>query len=176
MSRTTLGLLSAIAVLGLAAPAHAQAACGDTGATASCSLSGVTVTTTVQNIVYMAIDVNNFGLTAPTGADFSGGSTATITDATAQTLTVKANAAWTLTVKGAAWSGTGNNSKAPGDLSWNVNGGGTFTAMTTSAATVLTGSATGSTTAAIGYKTTWNLTTDTPGTYTMALTYTLSAP
>ncbi|HEY5218156.1 MAG TPA: hypothetical protein VIJ16_00030 [Gemmatimonadaceae bacterium] len=165
---------AALALTAFAGTAQAQATCGNTAASnATCSPAGVTVSTTVQNIVYMSIDVAGVALTAPTDADFTGGGTTTKTDLAKQVITVRANAAWTLTLAGAAW--TAPYVKSVGDLSWTKDGS-TWTAMTTSAASVTTGTATGGSTTTIGYKTAWDLSADKPGTYTMALAFTLSAP
>jgi hypothetical protein len=166
--------LAALATIG--ATAGAQATCGNTAASnATCSPAGTTVSATVQRIVFMSITNPAFSLTAPTDLNFTAGGTTTITDDPAQTVVVRANAAWNLQIKGAAWTGTGNNSKAVGDLAWSKDGGG-YTAMTTSNAAYATGSATGGLSMTVGYRTAWSLTSDTPGTYNMALTFTLTAP
>jgi hypothetical protein len=115
-------------------------------------------------------------LTAPTNTDFTGGGTATKTDLGAQVVSVRANAAWTLTIRGAAWTGSGNNGKLVADLNWTSTGGGAWNSMTTSAATLASGVATAGTDTTVGYRTAWSLTSDTPGTYTMALTFTITAP
>ena len=134
------------------------------------------MTTTVQHVVFISVTNPSFSLTAPTNADFTAGGTTSKTDLGAQVATVRANAPWTLTVRGAAWTGTGNNAKLVGDLDWTSNGGGAWTSMTTSAVTLASGAATGGTDTTVGYQTAWSLTSDTPGTYTMAVTFTITAP
>ena len=161
----------------VATTAQAQATCGATGgAGASCSPTGTFVTGTMQRIIFLSVTNPSFGLTMPTDVNFAGAGTATMTDLGAQAATVRANAAWTLTAQGAAWTGTGNTSKATGDMSWTTNGGGAYTPMTTSAATIASGTATAGATTNIGYRTLWSLATDGPGTYSQALTFTLTAP
>ncbi len=174
LSRTAFAVAATIAFAGAA---QAQATCGATAAAnASCAPAGTQVSTTVQKIVFISITNPSVALTAPTDADFTGGGTTTKVDAAAQVATIRTNAPWTLTVQGGTWTGSGNNSKAVGDLGWTITGGPGYTAMTTSAVSVTTGAATAATTVTIGYRTAWSLTTDTPGTYTMGLTYTIAAP
>ena len=173
LSRT---ILAFSATAAFAAAAQAQATCGATGATPSCAPAGTTVTTTVQRIVYISMAPASAPLTAPDNTDFTGGGTTTKDNLGAQVATIRSNAAWTLTVQGAAWTGSGNNAKAVGDLTWTITGGAPFTAMTTSAVSVTAGAVTAAATVTIGYRTAWSLTTDAPGTYTMALIYTMAAP
>lgn len=162
----------------LAATAHAQATCGNTaGANATCTPAGVNVTTTVQNIVVLSITPASAALTAPTDVDFAGGGTALVQDVNLHQVTVRANAAWTLTVLApGGWTGTGNNAKAIGDLGWSTTGGAPYTAVTGSAVTVSSGAPTASTVVNVSYGTNWDLLSDTPGTYTLALTYRVTAP
>lgn len=174
LSRTAFSFAATIAFAGAA---QAQATCGATAAAnASCAPAGTQVSTTVQKIVYISITNPSVALTAPTNLDFTGGGTTTKADLAAQVATIRTNAAWTLTVQGAAWTGSGNNAKLVGDLAWTTNAGALYTALTTSAVSVTTGAATAAATVTIGYRTAWSLTSDTPGTYTMGLTYTLAAP
>jgi hypothetical protein len=162
-----------------AGAAQAQATCGNTlVANATCTPAATNVTTTLNRIVYMSISPASAALTAPTDVDFTGSGTTTKTDLAAHVITVRANSSWNLSIQGAAWTGTGNNSKAIGDLTWSINGNaGPFTPVTNAAVNIVTaGTPTGSTITTIAYKTTWALATDSPGTYSMALTFTLTAP
>ena len=177
LRRLTTTALALCLTVAAASTAQAQATCGNTGAAGvNCSPTGTFVTGTMQRIIFLSVTSPSFGLTMPTDVNFAGGGTTNMTDLGAQTATVRANAAWTLTAQGAAWTGTGNPSKATGDLSWTINGGGTFTPMTTSAATIGSGTATAGVAIVLGYRTLWALATDAPGTYSQALTFTLTAP
>lgn len=88
------------------------------------------------------------------------------------TLTVSANAGYTLTASpnAASWSGPGT--KPATDLKMNV-GGGSYAALgqvgTATAATA-------STSYVVGYNTIYNWTTDIPGSYSLVVNYTLTAP
>jgi len=161
-----------------AAAAQAQATCGatTTSGSSTCTLSGTSVTGTLGKIVYVSLTNPAYGLTMPTDLDFTAAGTVNKVDAAAQVATIRANANWTLTIKGAAWTGTGNNSKTVGDIAWTTNGGGSYTALTTGNVTLSSGSPTQAATATIGYRTTWALDSDSPGTYSMALTFIMTAP
>lgn len=176
LRRLTHTVLAAGLTTLLATAAQAQATCGASGATPSCTPTGTQVTGTLQRIVFLSVTNPSFGLTMPTDVDFLAAGSVAKADLGAQVVTVRANATWTLTLQGAAWTGTGNNGKSVGDLEWTKNGGTNWTTMTTSAATLATGAPTAGSGTTVGYRTTWTLTTDTPGTYTMGLTFTLSSP
>lgn len=175
--RLAVAALALVAAVWFAPAAAAQATCGVARtAPTSCEPAGTQITTTVQRMVYLSITSPSFSLTTPTNADFTGGGTTTKTDLGAQVVTVRANAAWTITIRGAAWTGTGNNAKLVTDLNWTSNGGGAWNAMTSSAVSLASGTATAGTGTTVGYRTAWSLTSDRPGTYSMALTFTVSAP
>lgn len=163
--------------LGLAVSAQAQATCGNTGAAGvNCAPAGTTATATVQRIVLVSVNPAAAALTAPTNLDFVGGGTTTKVDLAAHVITVKANATWAMTVKGAAWTGTGNNAKLISDLGWSKTGAAPFTAMTNAAVALANGTATASNITTLAYQTNWALASDSPGTYVMALTFTITAP
>jgi hypothetical protein len=170
---------AALAFVAAATPglAHAQATCGNAAASnASCTPAGVNVTTTVLNIVRLSITPASAALTAPTDVDFAGAGTADVDDLGLHSITVRANATWNLSVTGSAWTGTGNNAKAISDLGWSTTGGAPFAAMSGSPTQIATAGATAGTVVDVSYRTAWTLATDTPGTYTMSLTYTVTAP
>lgn len=165
------------ATFAFSASVQAQATCGTTGAAGvNCAPAATTATTTLSRIIFLSVNPAAAALTAPTDVDFVGGGTTTKTDLAAHVLTVRANSAWTMTVKGAAWTGTGNNAKLIGDLGWSKTGAAPFTAMTNAAVALAAGGATASTVTTLAYQTAWALVSDTPGTYVMALTFTITAP
>jgi hypothetical protein len=159
-----------------AATAQAQTSCGATNAvTATCSPAGAQVTTTVQKIVRLTVNPASAALTAPTDVTFAASGVGTVVDAGLHVLTVRANVNWAVTITGSAWTGSGNNAKAIGDLEWTINGGTSYTTTTNAAVSLTTGAATASAVTTVGYRTTWNLVSDGPGTYTMGLTFTISS-
>ena len=176
LSRLSISTAAAFVMTSLAATAQAQTSCGNTSATtATCSPAGAQVTTTVLKIVRLTVTPASAALTAPTDANFTAGGTADVDDAALHSLLVRANVPWAITVTGSAWTGTGNNAKAIGDLKWTIDGGTTYTSMTNAAVSLTTGSASAGATTTVGYRTHWILTSDGPGTYTMALTFTIAS-
>jgi len=169
--------LAVCVTVALSATSQAQATCGNTGAAGiTCTPAGTQTTVTVQRVVFMSIAPAAAALTAPTNLDFVAGGTTVKVDLAAHVVTVRANATWALTIKGSAWTGTGNNAKAIGDLAWSKTGGAPFTAMTNAAVALNNGVATASVITTLAYQTNWALVSDSPGTYTMALTFTITAP
>lgn len=97
------------------------------------------------------------------------------------TLSVKANRAWTVQVKGnsAFWSASAGawTSKPVSDLVWSLTSAGATTAMSTTSATVTSGSAgSGSPGVSVYVRPVAHWTTDKPGSYSMSVTFTLTTP
>lgn len=171
--------LVAAVVLSLAAAGTASAQVQNCTGTASAGPAGCTVTNTVSATVpYVArltLSQAATTLTAPTAADFG---TTGVVDAAAITIDVKANTAYTVTATAATatFSGPSGSAKPAGSLAFTTNAS-TYTALSTTGATVGTGAAaTASTVYTIGYRTAYNWTVDAPGSYTLAVNYTLTAP
>jgi hypothetical protein len=185
MSHRTIARAVPVALIALAAASAARAqTCTNAGvASATCSVVA-TATATVQHVVSMNIGSTALGLSGITAiANYNASGVATMNDLNLHTITVRANRSWTVSVNGnaATWTftpagGTTDPSKVVGDLGWSATGAAPFTAMTTAAATVATGSATNSSTIPMSYQTTYNITKDVPGSYSLGLTYTISAP
>jgi len=152
--------------LTLAAAAAAQQTC-DGGA--SCQLT-VAATATINSVARLSISATSTPLTTPSAADF--GNAAGVASI-GPTLTVKANAGYTLTASAGSgtWTGGGNNKPAT-DLKMKVNGG----TLTVLGQVGQSTTATAGTTYAIAYNTIYNWTTDAPGSYSLVVKYTLSAP
>lgn len=97
-------------------------------------------------------------------------------DLGAHVLTVSCNTTWTLTIESDAllWSG-GSLSKPSTDLQWTTAV--SYAGLSTTAAQVTTGSAGKDLAAAtVDFKLLLSYASDTPGTYTLGITYTLTAP
>jgi hypothetical protein len=164
----------ASALVAAASVAEGQVSCGATGgAGANCSPAGTQVTTTVQRIVRLDVTPTSATLTAPTDVDFAAVNTVDKDDA-GHALTIRTNAAWSVTITGAAW--TAPWAKPVGQLQFTTNGGTSYTPMTTTAQSIGSGAATVTSALTVGYRTTWTLPTDVPGTYTMPVTFTIAAP
>jgi hypothetical protein len=159
-----------IALLGLstslAQTAVAQQTCNGG---ASCPLN-VSATATINSVARLSISSTTTTLTTPAVSDF--GSAAGV-NSTGPTLTVKSNAGYTLTASAASgtWSG-GNNNKLASDLKMTVNGG----SVTALGQVGQSANATSGTTFTMGYNTIYSFTVDAPGSYSLVVKYTLSAP
>ena len=128
MRRRIRGLgLCAAAMLVLAESARAQSA-------------SASVQMTVTPVVNLTVSTSTTSLSVFTAAEFNAGHR---TGITGPTLTVKANRAWTVSITGATWTGTGNHSKPVSDLQWSRDNS-TYTGLTTSPVQILPSSGTGS--------------------------------
>ena len=161
-------------------PAAVRAQCAATGAPASCGVPG-SVSMTAGRVVRLQMSPGSTSLTAPTPADFDAGFNST----TGPTLTVSANAAWTLQIRAAAatWTATNTSPGAPArtnkpaaDLKWSTASGGSFVALTTSDASLVAGPATASSATTLFFQTLYSWTLDTPGSYSMSIVLTLTSP
>jgi hypothetical protein len=167
-------------VIGMAAASSAAAQCTASGAPASCSAPG-SVSMTAGRVVRLQVNVASTPLTTPTPADFDAGFNST----TGPTLTVSANAPWTLQVRAsnATWTATNTSPGAPartakpaGDLKWSTNPTGVFSALSSTDAALVTGLATGSSATTLYFQTLYDWTLDTPGNYSLTVVLTLTAP
>jgi hypothetical protein len=136
---------------------------------------------TAGRVVRLQMVPGSTTLTAPLPADFDAGFNAT----TGPTLTVSANAAWTLHIRAstAVWTAVNTSPGAPArvnkpaaDLKWSTASGGPFAALTTSDVNLVTGAATASIVRTLYFQTLYNWTLDTPGNYSLAVVLTLTSP
>lgn len=170
----------ACAVVFSLAPAKATAQCTATGAPASCGVPG-SVSMTAGRVVRLQMSAASTPLSAPTPDDFDAGFNATA----GPTLTVSANAAWTLHIRAASglWTASNTSPGAPArtnkpaaDLKWSTASNGSFAALTTSDASLVTGSASASNITTLYFQTLYNWTLDTPGNYGLSIVLTLTSP
>jgi hypothetical protein len=159
------------------------------GSAQSCTAT-LTPCTTAANAARLSITIGpafaltvapaNTVLSAPAAADFNTGYVQT----TGPTATMRSNTSWTISISAstATWTGVTTQtepawtSKPATDLRWATAPGGPFTAMTTTAATVLTGAATAGSSVTLYYRTNYSWTTDTPGNYSIQIVLTMIAP
>lgn len=181
MRRLGIGTAILALVLGAATMSSSvQAQCTANGAPDSCGVPG-SVSLTAGRVVRLQMSAGSTSLSAPTTADFDAGFNAT----TGPTLTVSANAPWTLHLRSTAafWSATNTSPGAPartdkaaGDLSWSTTSSGGFSALTTSDANLVGGPATASNATTLYFQTLYNWALDTPGNYSLSIVLTLTAP
>ena len=170
-----------VAALGaIATPSVAAGQCTASGAPASCAQPG-SVSMTAGRVVRLQVSAGSTALSAPTPADFDAGFNST----TGPTLTVSANAPWTLSVRaaGAFWTATNTSPGAPArtdkpaaDLRWSTSGSGTFNALSTSDVSLITAAAAASDVTTLYFQTLYDWTLDSPGDYSLAVVLTLTSP
>ena len=147
----------------------------------------VTITSVVPQVLSLGINTNAVTMSFLTTDYNTSTGAATKTVTSANTLSVDSNKNWTLNVKAntAAFAftpsaGDTDPSKPAGDFSYKLSTAGTYTPITTSNVVVKTGNKGGTSTAgnsfSMDYQIDSNLNTDPPGTYTLAIVYTLTAP
>jgi len=181
MRPTRISALLAMALGLLAAPFSLNAqACTANGSPGNCNRTG-SVTMTAGRVVLLQVSAASTTLAAPTPTDFDNGFNAT----TGPTLTVSANAAWTLYLRASTvyWAATNTSAGAParttkpaGELMWSKTSNGTFNALTTSDVSLATGAATASNVTSLFFRTLYNWTLDTPGNYSLSVVLTLTSP
>jgi hypothetical protein len=164
----------------VATPVATLAQCTANGAPANCGVPG-SVSMIAGRVVRLQMSAASTPLTAPTPTDFDAGFNSTM----GPSLTVSANAAWTLHIRAASatWTATNTSPGAPArttkpaaDLKWATASNGTFTALTTTDASLVNGGATASNATTLYFQTLYNWTLDTPGNYGLSIVLTLTAP
>lgn len=103
------------------------------------------------------------------------------TPESSMTLVVKGNRSWAVTAQGdaATWTSSGTLAwafKPVTDVTWATTSGAAGTSLTTTAATVMSGNATASSSATLYWSSALSWTTDKPGSYSMPITLTLTTP
>lgn len=175
---------SIVAIVGVLlcalAPSVSLAQCNLNGAPDNCSVPG-SVSMTAGRVVRLEMSAGSTALTAPTTADFDAGFNST----TGPTLTVSANAPWTLHIRAssALWTATNTSPTAPArtnkpaaDLQWSIASGGGFAALSTTDANLVAGSATASNATTLYFQTLYDWSLDTPGNYSLSIVLTLTSP
>ena len=176
MPALLLALLSGL----VARPLSAQLSCSFTNST-PCSLT-LNVSLTPTDVLRLTVSTTSSNLGTPVESDYTAGFLA----ANGPSVTVKANRAFHVALKagGATFGytpvgGLTNPNKPASDLKWGLTAGGSFTGLTTSDVTAFSGSAsptTAGTVQAMFYRTSLAYGTDKPGSYSLSVIFTLSAP
>lgn len=143
--------------------------------TPSCGVSNTT-SATVGIVAQLTLSSTTTDLGTPTQADYIAGHK----DVPGPTATVLANTAWHVAVVGntGTFSCTGAGCRATkpaSDLLWGTVSG-TYGNNAGAGATLFSGAGTTGSNQQSFFRTNWNLVTDTPGTYTLFVNYTLSEP
>ncbi|HJQ11512.1 MAG TPA: hypothetical protein VJ840_10845 [Gemmatimonadaceae bacterium] len=177
---TSVRVFICLATAALVAADNAVAQCSALGAGGSCNQPG-SVTVTADRVVRLQMSAGSTALTAPTTTDFDAGFNAT----TGPTLTVSANAPWTLHIRAATgvWTATNTSADTPArsnkpasDLKWSTASNGSFAPLSTTDASLVTGIATASDATTLFFQTAYNWALDTPGNYSLSIVLTLTSP
>src|SRR6202165_1627385 len=172
-------LLPAVVVASVFGANQAEAQCSGSG---SCNTTN-TASVIVNALVKLGMGTSTTSLTSPTADQVEVG--AVIADA-GPTFTIKANRSWTLNIKttnASLWAYLGPlvGTKPISDLTWANAAAGPYANMSSSDAVFLSGAAaTNGTSAQAYFKTVWaagfTQPSNVPGTYSMPVVFTLSAP
>ncbi len=172
-----LALLAAIPVSGVGA----QGSCTYNGTNGNCTVGNTatySINLTITTAVRLALSTAGVALDPPGAAEFDAGFGTTV----GPTLTVKANRSWTLTIRStqALWTASpppARANKPSTELRVGLSAGGPFTNLTTTAFTLQTGgAATAGTVLPLYFRVVYSWLLDTPGTYSLPLQLTLTAP
>lgn len=178
--RAISSLLAAMALGTAITASQASAQCS--GSAGTCNTTN-TASVTVGALVKLGMTSATTTLTNPTADDVDAGNV--IADA-GPSFTIKANRSWTLKIKSGNatnWTYVGPNAgvKPIGDLAWSTAVGGTFAAITGTDATFTSGaSSTNGAAAQAFFRTSWasdfTSASNAPGTYSLPIVFTLTAP
>jgi hypothetical protein len=178
--RATHSLLAAMVLGTVIGASQANAQCS--GNAGSCNTTN-TASVTVGALVKLAMSSPTTALTNPTADDIDAGNV--IANA-GPVFTVKANRSWTLKIKSqnaTDWTYVGSDAgvKPISDLAWSTTVGGTFAAITNTDATFASGAGASNGAAAQAFfRTSWDSdfasASNAPGTYSLPIVFTLTAP
>jgi hypothetical protein len=171
-----------LVAMALAAFVDARQVSGQCVGINNCSVTH-TVSVTVAALVKLDVGTATTTLTSPTPANITSG--AAVPDP-GPTIAISANRSWTLNIRSqnpTNWTYAGGNGgvKPIGDLAWSIASGGTFAALTATDV-IFTSGTTGALNAPAQafFRTTWAggfaSPSNAPGTYTLPIVFTLTAP
>ncbi|HEX7918037.1 MAG TPA: hypothetical protein VF454_01485, partial [Gemmatimonadales bacterium] len=175
------GFVLAIVALGpLVRSANAQL-CNTSGAAAACTITATT-SVTVPVLLRMTIGSATTAFGTIAAADYNLGSKSLA----GPTITTKANQGWRVQISSTAtfWTAVttdpGNPARATkplADLQWSTALAGTYNSVTGTGATVgSSSSGTSGTVSPIFFQSLWSYAVDTPGNYSIGVTFTLLSP
>jgi hypothetical protein len=180
--KATRSLLAAMVVATAIGATQVNAQCS--GNAGSCNTTN-TASVTVGALVKLGMSSNTTALTNPTADQVDAG---TALDNVGPVFSVKANRSWTLKIKASPavagfWDYVGSNSgqKPIGDLAWATSAGGSYTAISATDATFASNAAASNGAAAQAFfRTSWSndftSASNAPGTYSLPIVFTLTAP
>ncbi len=174
--------LAALLAAGLAlaaGPAGAQGTC-NVNFRASCNVGAsatAAMNLTIPAVVRLSAPAATLALPAATATEFTAG----FGTALSVPLTLRANTTWSVTLRATAatWTGTGplaRTNKPAADLQWGLAAAGPFTDVTTGGTGISAGAATAGQTIPLHLRVRYAWTLDRPGSYSLPLQLTITAP
>ena len=163
----------------VAAPAAAQT-CQTTGAAATCSVN-TTTSLTVPTILRLTIGSGTTAFGTISAAAYDLGTA----EVPGPSVVVKANQPWRVQLSSTAtfWTAVNTDPLNPArttkplaDLRWGPAVGGSFTPVSGTASQIGAGGPTGGTTVPLAFQSAWSYSLDTPGNYSVSITFTLLSP
>jgi hypothetical protein len=155
--------------------------CNQTGAAGSCTVN-VTTTITLPTLPYhLTVGSATTAFGTVTSTNFDAG----FAELAGPSVTVQANKPWSVGISSTAtfWTATNTDPTNPArttkpraDLHWSNTSGLVGTAVTGTVTTIGSGTGTAGTVIPFFFRTIWNYTVDTPGNYSISVTFTLTAP
>ena len=170
--------LVALALVGLAGRIAAAQTC-TAGYPGSCVVAG-SATITIPKVMSFSLSAGTTTAPTPTYADYLQG----YNETAGPVVTVSANTAWTVSLSAgtALWSATANGTATPradkpsADLLWTRTAGSGWAGLTTTSATLASGTAASAVAIPLYYRVLYSLALDTPGTYSLDVVVTVVTP
>ena len=168
-------LIAVTLAASLGARAAAAQTCLITGANGTCSLN-VTTSVTIPTILRVTESGSSTSFGAITATEYLADSVRV----TGPTVTVKANQAWRVQISSSAtfWTASGGAraNKPLSDLGWSTLLAGPYTNVTGTGTNFASGTRTGGNATTLKFQSKWDATLDTPGNYSVVVTFTLLSP
>lgn len=144
---------------------------------ANCAVTTFTISLTIEQAARFTTPNTSITIPAANVAEFEAGFGA----AHSAPLSVRSNSGWTATIRATSptWTATPPSawqSKPASDLQWGLSSSGPFTDVTTTAASIQSGVATGNATIPLHLRVRWAYASDAPGNYSLPIEVVLSAP
>jgi hypothetical protein len=159
----------------------AQTTCSVSGASGKCSPTvSMSAPATITNPALLAFTVSPSTTLSATATVSDMDVVTGMSTGSIATLTVQGNRTWSVSVKGnsALWSASAGawTSKPVSDLHWSLLPTGASTALSTTGGALISGAPGAGTVTTVYFRPVVHWITDTPGVYTMGITFTITAP
>jgi hypothetical protein len=177
--RTSIGVAALLVVSSLFASASAQGVC-EANNQASCAVGGDAthaITVTISTVARLSSASSTITIPVPSTTSFANGFGTPV----ATVLALRSNTSYAVAISAASatWTGVPGSAwqtKPAGDLEWSLDPAGPFVSVTTTPVSVSTGSATGNGVLTVYLRSRFVWASDVPGSYSLPVRFTLTAP